>query len=130
MLVDSSMWIDLLNQRSDDSTARLSIALQQGSARVVVPDLVAHEVLRGIGDGKRRQRAWQLLSSFHLVAIVGFDRARRAADRYAELRSVSRTVRKANDVLIASYCLDEGLPLLFSDRDFPHFVEHLGMRRA
>jgi len=33
-------------------------------------------------------------------------------------------------VLIASYCISHGLPLLYIDQDFDPFVEHLGLERA
>ena len=62
--------------------------------------------------------------------MVNAERAVRAANRYAELRAKGMTVRKTTDVLIASYCIDEGQSLLFTDRDFEYFVEHFGLRRA
>jgi predicted nucleic acid-binding protein len=36
-------------------------------------------------------------------------------------------VRKTIDTLIATRCIEDGLPLLYSDRDFDPFVEHLGL---
>jgi predicted nucleic acid-binding protein len=38
--------------------------------------------------------------------------------------------RKTADVIIASYCIEHKLPLLFSDKDFQPFVEHMGLRNA
>jgi len=46
------------------------------------------------------------------------------------LRKSGVTVRKAIDVIIGSFRIDEGLPLLFSDRDFLPMVEHLGLQPA
>jgi predicted nucleic acid-binding protein len=40
------------------------------------------------------------------------------------------TVRKTADVIIASFCIDNGHSLLFSDRDFLPFARHLGLMRA
>jgi hypothetical protein len=37
-------------------------------------------------------------------------------------------VRKTIDCLIATWCIEHGVPLLFSDRDFQPFVEHLGLQ--
>jgi predicted nucleic acid-binding protein len=34
------------------------------------------------------------------------------------------------DCLIATWCIEHGVPLLFSDRDYEPFVEHLGLRAA
>jgi len=38
------------------------------------------------------------------------------------------TIRKTADVIIASFCLENKLPLLFSDKDFLPFVKHLKLR--
>jgi hypothetical protein len=40
------------------------------------------------------------------------------------------TVRKAIDTLIATRGIEDGLPFLYSDRDFDPFVEHLGLAAA
>jgi predicted nucleic acid-binding protein len=39
-------------------------------------------------------------------------------------------VRKAADVIVASFCIDNGHSLLFSDRDFLPIARHLGLMRA
>jgi len=40
------------------------------------------------------------------------------------------TVRKTIDSIIATRCIESGLTLLHSDRDFLPFVEHLGLKVA
>lgn len=62
--------------------------------------------------------------------MAGVERAIRAADNYRFLRSQGVTVRKTIDTLIASFCIEQSLPLLFIDRDFEPFVQHLGLRAA
>jgi len=61
--------------------------------------------------------------------MVGPARAHRAAENYRSLRHRGITVRKTIDVLIATYCIDQDQRLLFSNRDFDPFVEHLCLRR-
>ena len=41
---------------------------------------------------------------------------------------VGYTVCKSNDVLIATCCIAEGVPLLADDRDFEPFARHLGLQ--
>lgn len=53
-----------------------------------------------------------------------------AADNYRQLRARGITVRKTIDNLIATRCILDGIELLYSDRDFDPFVEHLGLRPA
>jgi hypothetical protein len=40
------------------------------------------------------------------------------------------TPRKTIDTIIATCCIEKGLPLLYSDRDFDPFVERFGLRSA
>ena len=54
----------------------------------------------------------------------------RAAENYRKLRKRGITIRKTNDVIIASYCIENKLPLLFSDRDFLPFARYLGLAPA
>jgi hypothetical protein len=62
--------------------------------------------------------------------MLGLDAAVRAAENYRTLRKQGLTVRKTADVIIASFCIEHGHSLLFSDRDFLPFVERLGLERA
>lgn len=53
-----------------------------------------------------------------------------AVQNYRILRSRGVTVRKTIDCLIATRCIEDGHSLLFSDRDFQPFVDHLGLVAA
>jgi predicted nucleic acid-binding protein len=39
-------------------------------------------------------------------------------------------VRKTIDTIIATYCIEEDIQLLFTDRDFLPFVEFLNLKSA
>lgn len=54
----------------------------------------------------------------------------KAADNYRQLRRQGVTVRKTIDGIIATACIEANLPLLFSDRDFLPYVQHLGLEVA
>jgi predicted nucleic acid-binding protein len=62
--------------------------------------------------------------------MLGRERAISAASKYRSLRKAGVTVRKTNDVIIASYCIDEKIPLLFSDKDFEPIVKDHGLLTA
>ena len=51
-----------------------------------------------------------------------------AAEHYRSLRRAGFTVRSAIDVLIASFCIEQGYSLLHNERDYDAFVELRGMR--
>ena len=128
LVVDSSVWIAFFNGRNTSQTARLDASL--GSERFVVGDLVLCEVLRGFRHPEHARHADQLLSLCEPAVFGGEAIARRAADHYRALRSRGVTIRKTVDLLIGTWCLEHGMPLLHDDRDFRPLVEHLGLREA
>ncbi len=58
----------------------------------------------------------------------GYQVAVRGAQNYRILRKKGVTVRKTIDVIIGTYCILEGLPLLHDDRDFDPMVSHLALK--
>jgi len=54
--------------------------------------------------------------------------ALRGADNYRKLRKKGITIRKAADVIIATFCLENKFPLLYTDKDFVPFTQHLKLR--
>ena len=62
--------------------------------------------------------------------LGGREIAIQAARNFRTLRRLGVTLRKTIDTLIATRCIESGLALLYSDRDFDPFVEHLGLGNA
>jgi predicted nucleic acid-binding protein len=60
--------------------------------------------------------------------MVGVPNALAAAANYRALRRKGVTVRGTIDCLIATFCIENSLPLLHNDRDFDPFEEHLGLQ--
>lgn len=128
IIVDSSIWIDYFNGNSTAESDFLDRIL--GVQDIVVGDLILTEVLQGFRSDKDYKTAKNIIEDFDVVEMLGQERAISAASKYRSLRKTGTTVRKTNDVIIASYCIDEKVPLLFSDRDFEPFVEKLGLLTA
>ncbi len=127
ILVDSSVWIDYFNGAATAQTDLLDLLL--GTQPVAVGDLILTEVLQGFSTPSRFRRARQLLSALPMAPIAGRRVALQAAENYRCLRQRGITVRKTIDNLIATRCILDQMPLLYSDRDFDPFVEHLGLSR-
>jgi predicted nucleic acid-binding protein len=87
-------------------------------------------VLKGFVSDRDFNQARKLLASVPLIALVGEDIAFQAAKNFRKLRTLGITIRKTIDTLIATSCIEEDLQLLYSDRDFDPFVQHLGLRSA
>ena len=128
ILVDSSVWIDYFRGIASPEVARLDALL--GSELVATGDLVLTEVLQGFVNDRDFSRARRLMTSLVLVELAGRTIAIKAAQNFRRLRSVGVSVRKTIDTVIATYCIEHRLSLLYSDRDFDPFVEHLGLRSA
>lgn len=125
ILVDSSVWIDYFNGTQSRETDILDNRL--GVDFVVVGDLILAEVLQGFRSEEDFQVAKELLTDLGLIGLVGVENAVIAADNYRLLRKKGVKVRKTIDTLIATFCIEKEIPLLYSDRDFDPFVEHLGL---
>lgn len=128
MLVDSSVWIDYFNGLQTPESDALDQAL--GIDEVIIGDLILAEVLQGFRKDADFRKARELLSTLPVVAMPGPDAAVKVAENYRTLRKRGVTVRKTIDVMIASYCIEHDLPLLYSDRDFDPMVEHLKLQSA
>jgi predicted nucleic acid-binding protein len=129
ILVDSSVWIDHFAGRETIQT----ILLQQlivAEQEIGLGDLMLVEVLQGTGGRQSFAATRRLLEDFSKVRISDHAIAEAAAMNYRHLRARGITVRKTIDTLIATRCLTDDIPLLYSDRDFDPFVQHLGLRSA
>lgn len=128
VLVDSSVWIDLFRNRSTPGSVALEDLLTR--RRIAIGDLILTEVLQGFASDTAFERARQILALAAPLTIVDDVVALQAARYYRTLRARGITIRKTIDTLIATRCIIDGIPLLYSDRDFDPFVAHLGLRAA
>lgn len=128
ILVDSSVWIDYFRGAPTPQTEKLDSLL--GSEPIAAGDLILTEVLQGFISDRDFSQAKKLMTSLVIVDMAGQRIAIQAAKNFRVLRSLGVTVRKTIDTVIATRCIESGLPLLYSDRDFDPFVEHLGLRSA
>lgn len=126
IVVDSSVWISFF--RGDGSPEARALLGLVDTETIVLGDLVLYELLQGIRSQRDLILVEDLLGACDLVTMVGHRAARRAAANYRTLRDRGVTIRKSVDVLIATWCLDNGAILLHRDRDFDAFASHLGLR--
>lgn len=125
LLVDSTVWIDYFNGQSTPHTDYLDRILDEQV--ILVGDLILAEVLQGFRREAEFEQARQALGNFKQVSLVGPVLAIQGARHYRFLRQLGVTVRKTIDCLIATYCIENGLPLLHSDADFDAFEQYLGL---
>lgn len=128
ILVDSSVWIDYFRGTANPETDHLDSLL--GSQPLLTGDLILTEVLQGFAKDSEFNHARKLLTSLAVVTLGGQNIGIQAAENFRALRRKGVTVRKTIDTIIATRCIENNYELLYSDRDFDAFVEHLGLRSA
>jgi len=125
IVVDSSVWIDYFNGRATPQTDLLDRLL--GLEPLAIGDIILTEVLQGFRADADYRTARKALTDLTVFDMLGAEQALKSAQTYRKLRKQGITIRKTTDVVIATFCLANRHSLLFSDRDFMPFVEHLGL---
>ncbi|WP_320196288.1 type II toxin-antitoxin system VapC family toxin [Agrobacterium rosae] len=128
IVVDSSVWIDLFRGKSTPQVVRLEKIEQL--TEVVLGDIVFLEILQGARSEKEAGQLQRHLEKFGVVPMLSPNLAIKVAENYRALRRVGKTIRKTQDLIIGTYCIEHGHALLHSDRDFTPMAEHLGLRIA
>ncbi|MCB1869860.1 MAG: PIN domain nuclease [Gammaproteobacteria bacterium] len=126
IVVDTSVWIDYFNGKESDETNILDSSL--GKQEVAVGDLIVLEILRGFRSDKDYNTAKKYLANLHQFNMLSPELALKASEYYRKLRKRGVTIRKTADIIIATFCIEKKLPLLYADKDFIPFSEHLKLR--
>ncbi len=125
IMVDSSVWIDYFNGQLTWQTNLLDNLLSD--VPVIIGDLILTEILQGFRSDAEYESAKSYLSAITFHQMGGYHVAVQSALNYRILRKKGVTVRKTIDIIIGTYCILEGLPLLHDDRDFDPMVSHLSL---
>ena len=126
ILVDTSVWIDYFNGTPTWQAELLDHYLS--NVPIIMGDLILAEVLQGFKSDKDYETAKAFLSALPFRQIGGYDVAVQSAKNYRLLRKSGVTVRKTIDVIIATFCIIEGLALLHDDRDFDPMESHFSLK--
>lgn len=126
IVVDSSVWIDYFNGKITKQTNLLDSLL--GSELIVIGDIILTEVLQGFQEDRDFKKAKKLLDTLIFREMLGRELAIKSAENYRILRKKGVTVRKTIDVIIATFCIANNIPLLHSDRDFSPMEKHLKLK--
>lgn len=128
IMVDSSVWIDYFNGKDSAEVNYLDAIL--GIKFIVIGDIILTEVLQGFRNDKDYQQAKKLLTSLPVYQLSNKELALKSVENYRQLRKKGITIRKTIDTIIATYCIENNIQLLFSDRDFKPFNDGMGLISA
>ena len=125
VIVDTSAWIEYFRDGAAGVVAAVDACLERDL--VGIGDLVYCEVVQGIRSKREREQVTGLFGSLPHFDMVGFAIADKAAANFRHLRSRGVTVRKTIDVLIGTFCAENGHQLVHNDRDFTLMAPHIGL---
>ncbi len=126
IVVDSSVWLDYLRAQDTKATRFLRATTEEGN--IIIGDVILLEVLQGAQSDKHARLLESRLRRFEIRAMVNPVLAVAAARNYRLLRERGVTIRKTIDLIIGTFCIEEGHGLLHQDRDFDPMRDHLGLR--
>lgn len=126
IVADTSVWIEYFNGKNNVHTDFLDNALAEGL--VVIGDIIFLEILQGFRDDNHYKQARSTLGTLDHYQMLGTEMVVECAKSYRSLRKRGITIRRTTDVIIATFCIKNKIPLLFQDRYFNPFVDHLKLK--
>jgi predicted nucleic acid-binding protein len=125
IVIDTSAWIEFFRDGEPSVVEKVDRYLDRGL--VAIGDLIYCEIMQGIRSARERERVSTLLMALPRHEMVGFHVAERSARNYRLLRSRGLAVRKTIDVIIGTFCAENGLQIVHHDRDFDLMAPHIGL---
>ncbi len=129
MIVDTSVWIDLLNAQENGQTRVLKGAIEE-DAPVYITGLILAEILQGIRQARRHTVIRDDLLAFPLIEPRAPDTYIAATDLYRRARRRGLTVRSVVDCVIAATAIEAKEPVLHRDRDYTALCEISTLREV
>lgn len=117
IVVDTSVWVDVLNDVHSEKASRCTELLRDG-APLALTDIVFAEILQGFRHEREARRVEKHLRAFPILRLEDLDDFALAAELYRKARRAGITIRKTLDCLIAAPCVRDRVPILHADQDF------------
>jgi predicted nucleic acid-binding protein len=117
IVVDTSVWIDVLNDTPAPQAQRCMQLIESGEP-IALTDVILTEVLQGLRSDREAALVERHLRAFPILRLEELDDFVLAAKLYRAARRAGVTIRKTLDCLIAAPCVRTGAPLLHADGDF------------
>ena len=128
IIVDTSVWIDYFKGISNAQTEQLDRLIE--SDFIAIGDIIWLEILQGIKSDKEFNLVQMHFAGIPVFNLLGKERVVHCAQLYRKLRQKGITIRKTTDVIIASFCIENNLRLLHTDRDFKPFEDFFDLNHS
>ena len=128
--IDSSIWIDFFNKNNSREIEHLRLLLVNNTASspVIIFPVIMQEVLQGIENDRFFNLVKENFEGLDYINYDPYSLAVKAAILYRSLRRKGITIKKANDCLIASLCIEYNIPLFHKDKDFDNIAKYSALK--
>jgi len=83
--------------------------------------------LQGFRNDRDFEAAKEIMNSLVYYDMLGKDIALKSAENFRILRKNGITIRKTQDIIIGTFCIEHSFPLPHNDRDFELMEKYLGL---
>lgn len=125
-IIDTSIWIDYFNAVINFKTDAAYELIKRN--QVFILPVILQEVLQGIREKKLFESIKETLIPLEFINYNQIEMAIASASLYRFLKTKGITIRKPNDCLIATICIENKLPLLENDKDFENISKHTTLK--
>lgn len=126
MIVDTSVVVEFLRASGSSADQWVGDAFAN-RVPLVVPEVVAMEVLVGTTDEGTAARWRQMLHQLDVEPIAALQDSENAAAIHRRCRRSGHTVRSLIDCQIAAMAMRLNVAVVHRDRDFEVIAEHCGL---
>jgi predicted nucleic acid-binding protein len=127
VVVDTSVWIDLVRGRRSAAVAAYEALLADGPP-VGLTDVIYMEILQGTATEAEQRELEGNLLAFPILRLARLSDYKLAAELHRAARRAGVTLRSKLDFLIAAACIGAGAPILHSDSDFDRLASCTELR--
>lgn len=130
LVVDSSVWIDYFNKKNSDQVEHLEklLLLTASISPIIIFPVIVQEVLQGLVNDTSFNIIKENLQGLDFLEYDTYNFAIEAAKLYRSLKRKGVTIKKANDCLVASLCINYNISLFHKDRDFDNIAKHTSLK--
>jgi len=126
IVIDTSIWVNYFNSIQDKNSILVNHLIDEDA--IIVLPVILQETLQGIKDDRIFALTKELMLSYNFIKINHIHAALIAAGLYRFLRLKRIKIRRPNDCLIASLCIENKIPLFHTDKDFDQIAKHTSLK--
>lgn len=128
IVVDSGVWIDYFSGNKTQEVETLDRFL--GTKPIGTSEIIYTDVLQGFVTEQDFDIAKKLFSFLTELEMVNPRTAIKSAEHARRLRKIGVSIKNSVELFIATYCIENNYPLLYTSDSYTHFERHLKLQNA